>query len=157
MAIQKLHVFAGKGGMAGCVLILLLGVGLVATSGSVSADNGRDFAGTYSLSGVTQSGDNTTLTFSMQVFNYSGADVSDATITLDDPVRADQSYATFAGISIASRDNTLVSSSITVPSREYEDWQQGVPPHLIIHFTDSMGNNRQETVELAQGLVGEGQ
>ena len=70
-------------GVATCFLLALMTIpGL--------PKNGRDFAGTYSTSDVSQSGDNYTLTFSAKVFNYSGEDISNATIRLVDsmlPIR----------------------------------------------------------------------
>lgn len=130
-----------------CILLLC---GLVIP---LLAINGRDFAGTYSTSNVSQSGDNYTLTFSAKVFNYSGEDVSNATISLVDSMLPNQTYATFQGISITSNDSATVSTSVTIPSREYQAWQQGAPPSLTVQFTDLNGNNRLEPVELTQGVT----
>lgn len=119
----------------------------------VLANNGRDFAGTYTMSNASPAGDNYTLTFSAQVFNYSGADISQATLTLEDSLLPGQSYAVFQGISIANSESTTVSSFITIPAREYTGWQNGIPPHLVVQFTDASGNNRMESVELTQGVA----
>lgn len=115
--------------------------------------NGRDFAGFYQVSDVTQQGDSYQLTFKARIFNYSGADVTGATIKLMDRIDPRHNYATFSGISIASGESAVVSSSATVPSREYRAWQQGAPPRLLVQFTDSQGKNRLAPVELAQGPV----
>jgi hypothetical protein len=119
----------------------------------VLAINGRDFAGTYSTSNVSQSGDNYMLTFSAKVFNYSGEDVSNATISLKDSVLPGQTYAVFQGVSISSNHSATVSSSVTIPAREYQGWKQGSPPHLVVQFVDLSGNNRMENVELTQGVA----
>lgn len=127
--------------LAACLLLALVAIPVLAV-------NGRDFAGTYSTSNVSQSGDNYTLTFSATVFNYSGEDVSNATVTLVDSALPNQTYATFQGISITSNSSATVSASVTIPSREYLGWQQGAPPQLLVQFTDLSGNNRLEPVEL---------
>ncbi len=115
--------------------------------------NGRDFAGFYQVSNVTEQGDAWRLTFKARVFNYSGADISGATIRLTDPFDPRRSYAAFAGISIASNESTVVSSSVTIPGREYRAWQQGTPPHLIVQYADGQGHRRLAPVELSQRPV----
>ena len=143
-------VFAVKGGKKRVLVILLLAaVGMVAHLPRVQAVDGRDFAGNYSVSDVSQSGDATTLTFSMQVFNYSGADVANATVTLEDSGQPGQAYATFTGVSIASNDSVQLSAQATLPSAEVDRWSQGGSPAVTIQFTDSDGLNRAERVELA--------
>ena len=132
--------------LAACLLLALVAI-------PVLAINGRDFAGTYNTSSVSQSGENYTLTFSAKVFNYSGEDVSNATITLVDSMLPNKAYATFQGISITSDDSATVSSSVTIPSREYQGWQQGAPPLLTVQFIDLNGNNRLEAVELTLGVT----
>lgn len=131
---------------AGVVLLALLAMPLLAI-------NGRDFAGTYSISNVSQSGDSYTLTFSAKVFNYSGEDVSNATISLQDSVLPGQMYATFQGISISNKGSATVSSSVLIPAREYQNWQQGASPRLTVQFIDLDGNNRLEAVELTQEVT----
>jgi predicted RecA/RadA family phage recombinase len=158
MAGNKFRIFKGKRGHAAHALFLLMGaLGLLALAPRLAAVNGRDFAGSYDVTNATQSGDTYTLTFSARVFNYSGADVASATINLGDSVLAGQTYATFPGINISSRASAVVSSSVTIPAREYQSWQQGGTPYLTIQFTDTTGNNRLEAVELTRGPVGEGQ
>ena len=132
--------------LAGILLPALL-------STPVLANNGRDFAGTYTVSNASPSGNNYTLTFSAQVFNYSGADVSQATLTLEDSLLPGQSYAVFQSISITNNDSATVSSFITIPAREYQGWQNGMPPLLVVQFTDASGNNHLERVELSQGVA----
>lgn len=133
-------------GVATCFLLALMTIpGL--------PKNGRDFAGTYSTSVVSQSGDNYTLTFSAKVFNYSGEDISNATIRLVDSMLPNKTYAVFPGIYFSNHDKTIVSSSVTVPAREYQGWQQGSPPRLVLQFIDVNGNNRLEAVELTMGVA----
>ncbi|HET7841452.1 MAG TPA: hypothetical protein VFM21_07600 [Terriglobia bacterium] len=121
----------------------------------VAAENGRDFAGNYSLSDASQSGDTTTLTFSMQVFNYSGADVSNATVTLEDSDQPGVTYATFSNVSIASNDSVQLSAQATLPSAEVDRWSQGGSPQVTIQFTDGDGLNRAERVELGPAPPGQ--
>lgn len=111
--------------------------------------NGRDFAGFYQVSGVSQQGDSYQFTFKARVFNYSGSDVTGATIKLMDRIDPRRIYATFAGVSVASRESTVVSSSVAIPSRKFHAWQQGAPPRLVVQFVDGQGKTRLAPVELA--------
>ena len=51
---------------------------------STAASGGRDFAGFYELSNVVEDVDFVSFTFTTRVFNYSGQDVADAIVLLED-------------------------------------------------------------------------
>ena len=53
----------------------------LATVGYLGAKDGRDFAGFYDISDVTDLGEEVKLTLTVRVFNYSGTDVFGAKIT----------------------------------------------------------------------------
>src|SRR5436305_8020329 len=65
-----------------CALLILAGV-LLSASRPLMAADGRDFAGSYQLTDLVDQGDTIVATFTTRVFNYSDADVSDATVVLD--------------------------------------------------------------------------
>ncbi len=113
-----------------------------------SAKDGRDFAGFYDLASITDLGDQVRFDFKLQVFNYSGTDLSNATITLRDSLPPGSVYATFGNVSMASNESVTQSQTVTVPKREYEQWRQGAQPNVIIWFRDSTNQNREQPVEL---------
>jgi hypothetical protein len=121
------------------------------------AKDGRDFAGFYDLANVTDLGDSVQASFSVRVFNYSEADVSGATLTLQDSLSPEQSYGAFHAVSIGQGQSVwLADLIITVPHSEYERWQQGAPPSLRIDFVAAGGNAISPMVELSR-LLSEGE
>jgi hypothetical protein len=156
MALKK-QVFMSTTRPDWCVVVaaLLACIALLARGPRVTADNGRDFAGTYSVSDESQAGDATSLTFSMRVFNYSGADVSNATVALEDSDQPGVTYATFPDVSIAPNDSAQFSAQATLPSVEVARWQQGSSPRVTVQFTDGDGQSHTETVELAPAPPGQ--
>ena len=131
-----------------CVIALLI----FWTPLSVTAEDGRDFAGFYAVSDVTL-GDQVSLQFDIEVFNYSGADVADATVRLDDPSQTGVSYYMFSLVSIPYRDFGRVSAYLTIPQSEYDSWQQGNLPTLGISFFDTAGNLIERPIEVAPFLL----
>ena len=122
---------------------------LLCTPLLVTAEDGRDFAGFYSVSDVV-SGTQVTLRFSLDVSNYSGADVADATVRLDDPNQAGFSFFMFPIVSIPYRDLVRVSAYVTIPQSEYDSWEQSALPTLGISFFDVGGNLVERPIEVAR-------
>ena len=60
-----------------------------------SAKNGRDFAGYYDLTQVTDLGESFQVNFSVRLFNFGDSDVDGATLTLADPLRPKKGYGAF--------------------------------------------------------------
>ena len=121
----------------------------------VRAKDGRDFAGFYELSDVSESGSTCQLTFTVRVFNYSDADVNNATLVLQDPLVPRAVYATFTGVEIRDRGNVRLSTQVTVPRREYESWLKGGSPALDVQYTSAEGKSLRRRVELSRMPVGE--
>jgi hypothetical protein len=122
----------------------------------VRATDGRDFAGFYEVTNVTDLGDTVRLTLTVRVYNYSDADVSGATVTLQDPSLVGNDYGSYPGtVSIADRESARLSAEFTISRAEYDRWQEGATPSLRIDYTDSAGNAIRRMIELAQMPVGE--
>ena len=57
--------------------------GLALASVSIAAaKQGRDFAGTYQLSNISEAGNSVHVTITLKVFNYSGADIRNSGVAL---------------------------------------------------------------------------
>ncbi len=120
------------------------------------AKDGRDFAGFYELGEVTDLGEFVRVPLTVRVFNYSDADVVGAKITLEDSLLPGEDLGSFAQIvNIRDRESARVSDSFLVPRREYDRWQQGVPPHLRIEYKDANENQQRHMVGLVPMLVPE--
>lgn len=110
--------------------------------------NGRDFAGFYTLTDAAQAGQNYTITFTARVFNYSGANVTDATLELRDCPSPAAPCSSFPNINIDTKRSVHLSTKITIPAAFYAHWQHSGRPELVIEFTTADGEKRLEHVEL---------
>ena len=127
---------------------------LLAASTAVAKD-GRDFAGFYEVSNVVELGQELQVTLTVRVFNYSDADVNDATITLEDSLLPGETYGSYlTPVYVQPRESVRLSDHFTIPRREYEYWQEGGTPSLTIKFRDPDGNTILRMIELAPMLVG---
>jgi hypothetical protein len=134
-------------------LPLILGI----TAFPASAKNGRDFAGFYDLTQVSDLGESFQVNFSVRLFNFGDSDVDGATVTLVDPLRPKKGYGAFQAVSLRQRERVRLNDLIvTVPRREYESWQQGGTPALRIEFTAADGTPVRRRVELSRRSLGQG-
>jgi hypothetical protein len=118
------------------------------------AANDRDFAGFYEIANATEQGPTVRLTFSVRLFNYSGAKVSGAKLTLRDRLLPPQVNGSFPSLSFGDRASVRCSAEVTVSRLEYERWQRGGVPNLFIEFRDAQGNLVRRRAELTQRPVG---
>jgi hypothetical protein len=128
-------------------------------SASLLAEHGRNFAGEFQVRKVVDEGSVFHFDLHVQVFNFSGADVKDATLTLADrrpganPDAIDY-QGSFREVSIAYRKSIVLDGSFTVPVREYHAWQHGAAPYLAVTYRDEAGNERRSPVELKPAIGG---
>ena len=146
--MQPLSFSRARVGILACLTLLALSM--------VAAKDGRDFAGFYEVSEVVEFFEEFQVTLTVRVFNYSDADVNDTAITLEDSLLPGQTYGSFiTRVYILDRESARVSDQFTIPRREYEDWQEGGTPLLIIDYMDANGNTIHRPIELAQMPLGE--
>lgn len=119
------------------------------------AVDGRDFAGVYQYARTGDAGSMQQVSLSLRLFNYSGADVTNATVALEGYTPLAETYGSIAGVSISADAAVPVSASFAIPAAEYESWQEGGVPHLSIEFTDAAGHQVRRMIELVPGQAGE--
>src|SRR5579863_332596 len=114
----------------------LLGLTLVLlTALATFAKDGRDFAGYYSFSGVTQQSNEVKLTLTVQVFNYSDADIKQASVVLHQSDPGMTVQGAFPPVKVFHNQSDLrLSQEFSVPREEYQRWQNGLVPRLMVHF-----------------------
>jgi hypothetical protein len=157
---------------------LCLALGLaVALALTAFAKDTRNFAGSYRMTEVAKQAGNVQVRLSLRVINYSGADVSNASISLKsslphpgsdlhspqagaqmrrpaplDPESAwEKKQPTFNGVTLHFNEHKIVpplEAVFTVPAREYEQWMKGARPNFVIKFQDRAGKTQQQPVEL---------
>lgn len=118
------------------------------------AVDGRDFAGVYQYARTADNGSLQQVSLSLRLFNYSGTDVTNATVALNGDAPA-ETYGSIAGVSISADAGVPVSGSFSIPAAEYESWQGGGVPRLSIEFTDAAGHQVYRIIELVPGPAGE--
>jgi hypothetical protein len=124
------------------------------------AKGAREFAGFYRIVQATNLDDhNVEVRISLRVFNYSEADVQDATISLvswrpDAPGAGEgweKEQPSFQGVTLRVNERQAVpplEGTFTVPAREYQQWLKGPGPHFVIDYQDASGKPQHRTIEL---------
>ena len=137
-----------------------IGSGLVAalmllTAIPAFAENGRDFAGYLSVTDVVGGGVEEVLdTLELEVFNYSGAAVTNAALRMESLLRGAPLYESPPTVDMAYRDRAVVTESVlAVPREDYDLWVQGALPLVTVIYTDSNGTPRATPVELVPMLI----
>jgi len=113
------------------------------------AKNGRDFAGSYQILQATEQGDEVEVQLSLRVFNYSSANVTDATIALQRSLR----NPTFDGVTLNVNEHKTVPplvGTFTISGRDYAAWLNGTRPPFVIEFTDASGKVHREKIEMVR-------
>jgi hypothetical protein len=124
------------------------------------AKGAREFAGFYRVVQATNLDDhNVEVRISLRVFNYSEADVQDATISLVSwrpraPGAAEaweKEQPSLQGVTLRVNERQVVpplEGTFTVPAREYQQWLKGAGPHFVIDYQDASGKPQHRTIEL---------
>jgi hypothetical protein len=123
------------------------------------AKGAREFAGFYRIVQATKQGDKVEVRISLRVFNYSAADVQDATISLTSslphPPGAGEAWEKeqrpFQGVALRVNEHQVLpplEGTFTVPAREYQQWLKGAQPHFVIDYQDTSGKPQHRTIEL---------
>jgi hypothetical protein len=123
------------------------------------AKGAREFAGFYKILQATNQGDMVQVRVSLHVFNYSEADVHDATISLASSLPHSPGVAeawekeqpAFQGVALHVNERQVrpeLEGTFTVPTREFRLWQKGAGPHFVISYQDASGMPRHRAIEL---------
>jgi hypothetical protein len=102
-------------------------------AGPAHAKDGRDFAGFYSLTNITEKGGQVELTVGFQLFNYSGAELQNAVVTVQSTAPGPDALATFAPIKLwPSGGDVFLSQRITIPRAQLARWSNRATPAVFI-------------------------
>lgn len=139
----------------------------------------HNFAGSYRITQLGRQGDQVQVRLSLRVINYSGTDVSNATISLksslphlgDDPGNPqaalltqhpappdpesawEKQQPTFQGVTLRYNEHKVVpplEATFTVPAGEFERWMKGTRPNFVIEFQDAAGKTLRQTLDLTR-------
>jgi hypothetical protein len=123
------------------------------------AKGAREFAGFYKILQATNQDDKVEVRISLHVFNYSEADVQDATISLRSslphPAGAAEAWEkeqpSFQGVALRVNEGQVgppLEATFTIPAREYQQWLKGAQPHFVIDYQDASGKPQHRAIEL---------
>ncbi len=124
---------------------------ILLTTLSALAKDGRDFSGYYSLTDVTEQSNAVKLTLTVQVFNYSDADIKEASLLLRETGPGMAVEGAFPALKVF-HDHTDVrlSQQFTVPREEYRRWQNGMVPRLVVHYMGANGIEQNRSIQLSR-------
>jgi hypothetical protein len=123
------------------------------------AKGAREFAGFYRIVQATNLDDQVEVRISLRIFNYSEADVQDATIRLASSLPHapgageawEKAQPCFERVTLRVNERQVVpplEATFTVPAREYERWLKGAGPHFVIDYGDAAGKPQHRAIEL---------
>ena len=119
------------------------------------AEHGRNFAGSYAIQSAHSDGQTVSFELSLRLVNYSGADLKDGAVTLEvrsaQPVdHSTDTSGAFEHVSLQYRKFIDLRGSFAVPEFEYQQWQRGATPNLIVSYLNEAGDSIQNAVELSK-------
>lgn len=119
-------------------------------TGTAGAKDGRDFAGYYSLTDVAGKGGAVELTLALHLFNYSGADLKQAVVTVR-PSPGPGLLGSFAPIKVwRNGSDVVMRQQITMPRDVFERWSPRNQPAVFIGYSDENGHSYQRPAQLSR-------
>jgi hypothetical protein len=140
-----------------CLPCLVLCLALAA-----QAKDGRDFAGFYALSNVTEAGDNggkadrtatVEVTLTVQVFNYSDlGDIKAPVLALLESGPSHALLGQFGAVKVLpAKHDAIVSGHFTVSKEAFQSWsRRGGSPKVVVIYQDESGRTLRENVQLSR-------
>jgi len=134
----------------------------ISISGSVLyAEHGRNFAGSFQIRDVVDSGNVVKFDLHARIFNYSGADIGGATVSFAprgparSPEAADYSGA-IGDIAVPYRRFVDVDGTFTIPAREFHAIKRGAMPNVFMTYVNADGKEAHDRIELRPDLTPKG-
>ena len=138
--------------LPGFVLCLML---------AAQASSVHKFGGVYQILRVTaQDDDNVQVKLSLQVINDSGADVTDATISLVSSLVTngpefewEKEEVPFTNVTLLYNPHVktvapVLVGTFTIPADEYAQWKKGAGPRFVIAYQDAAGEQQSFRIDM---------
>jgi hypothetical protein len=121
----------------------------------LQAENGRNFAGSYQIQAVRVDGPLVTFHLYLKLVNYSGSDITDANVTITarglPPGSPDPDFSGEVDhVTVKYRKLITLGGDFTIPESEYQQWQKGATPNVVVTYLNADGDQIQNTVELSK-------
>ena len=133
--------------------ILILILVLVFSSCLVKANEGRDFAGHFSLTQVIAHDGQIRLTLTLHLFNYSGMDLTQATIEVHSAQQGGELLGNLARVTNWANTRDVVAAGVFgISPDEYQHWR-GKSPSVFVTYRNGHGEQRRAWVQLTRRPV----
>jgi len=131
------------------VRVLCLAAFVFCMVGAASAKEGRDFAASYQLADVTESGNVIHLTITLNLRNNSGASIRNGSVVLFSSDANPTLLGSFALLKIVQSSQLVtMSQTFSIPKSEYQLWEQGRNPAFRFVLEDVNGALRTLEIDL---------
>ena len=132
-----------------CSMTLFLGF----CSTLLLAGSTRNFTGVFGVTDVADNGSIVKFNLQVQLQNVTATDVSAATLKLQSsklgaPLDDPDFTGSFVNVKIPAHKLVSLSGVFTVSSFEYEQWQRGGGPKLVVTYLNESNEEVQSTAEL---------
>jgi hypothetical protein len=134
----------------GLLLLPVLALALALPSFAV---DGRDFAGFYALSNVADLGDKVQLRMSVQLSNFSAADLQRPVVALmnSGPANTAPIGSFPAPKQLKAGRDVILHQQFTVSKEEFKQWDmRGRGPRVVVLFRDSNGGVVERGVQISR-------
>jgi len=130
---------------------------------AAQASSAHKFSAAYQILKVVQRGDNVEVQVSLRVFNYSGANVTGATISLVSslvtiprgaPFDWEKEEVPFTNVTLPFNPHVktvgpALVGTFTIPADEYEQWKKGAGPRFVIAYQNAAGERQSLRIDTA--------
>ena len=112
------------------------------------AKDGREFAGFYCVTSVTEQDSQVQVNLNLQLFNYTGTDLKNVTISVRE-APGTATYGSFAPVTLwRDGHDIILSRQFNIPRQEFERWSASRQPHVYVEFKDSADQEWSYTAQL---------
>jgi hypothetical protein len=130
--------------------VLVLSLVLLTVLATLAKD-GRDFSGYYSFTNVTEQNNEVKLTLTVQIFNYSDADIKQASLVLRHSGPGMIPDGAFPPVKVfRNQTDVRLSREFTVSREDYRRWESGMVPVLMVHFMGANGIEQNRSIQLSR-------
>ena len=134
-------------GATGRLAVVVALISVLAFACPAQSQNRPNLLGLYEVKEPTDLGPEVRVTLLVRLIHASDMDLAEAEFSLRDPLRR-TSYGSFAILPVRSRGWVELRGEFTVPRREFERWQVGARPYVVVEFPGPGGNRVLQPVRL---------
>jgi hypothetical protein len=124
---------------------------------AASATSGRDFAATYKLANITESGDVVHVTVTLNLRNNGNATITNGSAVLFSSEANPSLLGSFDMIQVLSGHQSVTQSqTFSISKAEYQLWQEGRDPSIRFVVEDANGTLLTKVIDLQRVTPGVG-